>query len=217
MVLVHPSRAGSLLLWLSSSARPTNSPSPCVLKLLFLKLLHHRSQDRHTQQIRGSRFVPLMTSASSCRRRRQCGTHTGDGDLGPAVDHESIVDPPWRRRRTFVSRPARPSTQACEGETSETVIEPPPPPYSVSPFLQSLLALGIGVPCHHHAMCQCSCGCRRPPSRGLARGLTRVPCRGCGALIGLGCCAHPSPRPTDAVDGLCCACFWDVGWSMVFS
>ena len=71
----------------------------------------------------------------------------------------------------------------------------------------------LSAPLEHRALCQCSCGCGRQPSRRLACGLGR---RGCGTLIGPGCCAHPSPRPTGAVDGLCCACFWDVGWSIVF-
>ena len=50
--------------------------------------------------------------------------------------------------------------------------------------------------------CKCPCGCSRQPSR-------RFPCRlgdrGCGALIGLGCCALPE-GVMGRDDGLCCHC-----------
>ena len=50
--------------------------------------------------------------------------------------------------------------------------------------------------------CRCPCGCARLPSR-------RFPCRlgdrGCGALIGPGCCAYPE-GVVGRDDGLCCHC-----------
>ncbi len=60
----------------------------------------------------------------------------------------------------------------------------------------------LAQPKSQRALCLCPCGCRRQPNRRLA---CRLGTRGCRAMIGPGCCAHPraEPNPQEQANELC--------------
>jgi hypothetical protein len=183
----------------AGARRDTSGPKTFWKAMLHIKLVRRRERRLRRRHWAGEHLVELGLARSALRRRNIRRLQAQEEQARAAAPSTERHSFPWAPRAQDLATTG-PFRGAPSATTSVPIASSASPAAGFA--VPNASSAGERWPRRGRPRCMCPCGCNRQPSR---RFHCRLGDRGCGALIGPGCCAHPA-GVIGRDDGLCCHC-----------